>query len=79
MTAAAAKKQTMPDPIDHATGRILLFIPLYIFCNASNLKPMGAFDTYLDKMRWVGGPKCTFLYTLRVRNIQVEVSRWSTK
>ena len=30
MTAAAAKKQTMPDPIDHATGRISLYIPLLI-------------------------------------------------
>ena len=29
--------------------------------------------------RWVGGPKCSFLSTFRVKNVHVDVGRWSIK
>ena len=41
-------------------------------------------NDYVDKKtssgRWVGGPKKSlFLSTLRVKNVDVEVGRWSKK
>ena len=35
----------------------------------------GSFKNYVDKMRWVGGQKCFFLSTFRVKNVHVEVGR----
>ena len=32
--------------------------------------------TYLDKKRWVGGQKCLFLSTIRVKNVHLDVGRW---
>ena len=43
----------------------------------SNFAVLWKFKTYLDK-RWVGGSKM-FLFMLRVKNVHVELCRWSKR
>ena len=43
---------------------------------------LGAFNNYVDKIRWVGGPKNTYsfpVFTFRVNNVHIEAGRWSKK
>ena len=37
----------------------------------------GAFNDYVDKIRWIGGQKMSIFTTLSVKNAHVEVGRWS--
>ena len=38
-----------------------------------------SFKNYVEKMRWVGGQKCIFLFMSRVKYVYVEEERWSKK
>ena len=38
---------------------------------------MGSFNNYVDKMRWVGGPKMSIFVHFQGKKVHVEVGRWS--
>ena len=46
---------------------------------AVSSRDKGTFNEYMEKKRWVGGPKRGFFPGSGLKNVQVEVGRWSIK
>ena len=43
------------------------------------LEGLGSFNNYVDKMRWVDGPKVSIFVHIEGKNVHIEVGRWSKK